>query len=70
MLWRYKYFAEQDFAALNSKLINDAYQRNSVSIIVFDGRKWAFEGGCSDRLYVCIRKRMKKYFPDLKYLYD
>lgn len=66
----FRYFTEQDFASLNSKLINDAYQREAVTIIVFDNRIWTFEGACSDRYCKPIRKRMKKYFPDLKYLYE
>jgi hypothetical protein len=66
----HKYFGEEDFAALNSKLADYAYQTGAVSIIVYDNSVWAFEHYGSSRYYSCIRKRMKQYFPDLKYLYD
>ncbi len=52
------------------KSIYNAYNKNELSVIVFDGIVWAIEGYINNNVYRVLRKEMKRLFPQLKYLYE
>ena len=64
-----EYFGAAEFEALKSRLVMDAYERNAVSIVK-KGGVWWFERCESNRVYNTIRNCMKKYFPELRFLYE
>ena len=64
-----EYFGANEFAAMKSKLIMNAYERNGVSIVKKDS-VWWFEHCKSNRVHDVICNRMKKCYPELTFLYD
>lgn len=52
----------------NKKSIKNAYERGDLTIIVSSGVFW-FEH-IPDRIYTTVKQEIKKYYPDLVYLYD
>ena len=52
------------------KSIYNAYNKNELSVIVYDGIVWAIEGYINNNVYRVLRKEMKRLFPQLKYLYE
>lgn len=52
----------------NKSSIKNAYDRNELSIVSRDGVYW-FEG-CPERIRNTVFSEMKKFYPELKYLYD
>ena len=52
----------------NKSSIKNAYDRNELSIVSKDGVYW-FEG-CPERIRNTVFSEMKKFYPELKYLYD
>lgn len=50
--------------------IEDAYQRNELTICKFKDRDVYYIQSCPNRIYKLVRREMKKYYPELTYLYD
>lgn len=50
--------------------IEDAYQRNELTICKFKDRDVYYIQSCPNRIYKLVRREMKKYYPELNYLYD
>lgn len=50
--------------------IEDAYQRNELTICKFKDRDIYYIQSCPNRIYKLVRREMKKYYPELTYLYD
>lgn len=61
------YFSENDISSLESKMLWEAYQRNQFMVKVCNGYWWMVECG-NDSIYNLAQKKMKKHFPELKYL--
>lgn len=55
----------------DKKSIQDAYDRNNLTVIVTsDNLFWYFEKCNSIKLGITVRKEMKRLFPELTYVYD
>lgn len=52
----------------NKKSIYNAYQKGDLTIVERSGVYW-FEH-IPDRIYNLVKSEMKKYYPQLVYLYD
>ena len=63
-----KYLERELSLKSNKKSIENAYQRGDLTIVVSTGVYW-FEQ-IPDRIYKTVKDEIKKYYPDLVYLYD
>lgn len=63
-----KYLERELSQKSDKKSIESAYQRGDLTIIVSAGVYW-FEA-IPDRIYTLVKKEIKKYYPELIYLYD
>ena len=50
--------------------IENAYQRNELTICKFKNRDVYYIERCPNRIYKLVRKEMGKYYPELTYLYN
>ena len=50
--------------------IEDAYERNELTICKFRDSNTYYLQNCPNRLYRLVKREMGKYYPELKYLYD
>lgn len=55
----------------DKKSIQDAYERNNLTVIVTSDHKFWYFGKCNiEKLGITVRKEMKRLFPELTYIYD
>lgn len=59
-----KYITDMLVEKTSYKSIKNAYQRNNLSIVLYDGYVWHFDKCSTDKLYDRVKKEMKRLFPE------
>lgn len=69
MLYDYNYVTSELAEKTKYKSIYNAYQKNDLSVVVYDRSAWFLEGGnISDRLFKVVYKEMQRLFPQYTYI--